>query len=214
MKPIHRAVAALAAFAALSACTFELGVPIDRSMRGLLDQTDTAPRGVSYILSADYAKSSSLSALTPPDMVILPPFVGLTAVREGQDFRLAPAAGSLGLPPQLISDSRSLFAIPGTPHRYVMEYNYVEDDGGRQLMATLAERRCQGDTCVLAIANDIPVNGNEGSLAVAYAQECAEAACDAPVDGQAFAAAVAQISARMDAADFNDYFLIYQPAVQ
>jgi hypothetical protein len=60
MKPIHRAVAALAAFAALSACTFELGVPIDRSMRGLLDQTDTAPRGVSYILSADYAKSSSL----------------------------------------------------------------------------------------------------------------------------------------------------------
>jgi hypothetical protein len=147
-------------------------------------------------------------------MVILPPFVGLTAVREGQDFRLAPAAGSLGLPPQLISDSRSLFAIPGTPHRYVMEYNYVEDDGGRQLMATLAERRCQGDTCVLAIANDIPVNGNEGSLAVAYAQECAEAACDAPVDGQAFAAAVAQISARMDAADFNDYFLIYQPAVQ
>jgi hypothetical protein len=214
MKPIHRAIAALAAFAALSACSFQLGEPIDRSMRGLLEQTDTAPRGVSYILTAEYAKTSSLSALTPPDMIILPPFVGLTALREGQDFRLAPAAGSLGLPPQLISDSRSLYAIPGSPHRYVMEYNFVAEDGSRQLMATLAERRCQGDTCVLAIANNIPVNGDEGSITVPLASPCAEPDCDAPVDGQAFAAAVAQISARMRAEDFNDYFLIYQPAVE
>jgi len=212
VKPIHRAAAALAAFAALSACSFQLGEPIDRSMRGLLELTDAAPRGVSYILSAEYAKPSSLSALTPPDLTLLPPFVGVTVVREGQDFRLAPAAGSLGLPPQLISDSRSLYAIPGNRDRYVMEYNFVDDDGGRQLMATLAERRCQGDTCVLAIADDIPVNGGEGSVTVPHASPCAEDDCDSPVVGQAFAAAVAQISARMSAEDFDDYFLIYQPA--
>lgn len=213
MRPFQKALTALSALAALSACSFQLGEPIDRSMRGLLELTDAAPRGVSYILTAEYAKSTALSALTPPDLTILPPFVGLTVVREGQDFRLAPAAGSLGLPPQLISDSRSLYAIPGNRDRYVMEYNYVNDDGRRQLMATLAERRCQGDTCVLAIAESIPVNRAEGTVAVPLSAPCpAPEECDVPVDGQAFAAAVAQISARMRAEDFNDYFLIYQPA--
>lgn len=206
-----RTFAAVCAMAAVGACSFELGEAVDRSMNGLLGLTDAAPRGVSYLLAAEYTRSS-ITVESATDYAIIPIFVGLAVVREGQDFRLSPGVGSMEVPPELISDSRSLYVIPGGRERFVLEYNFVNEDGSRQLRATLAERRCQGDTCVLAIADELPVN-DDGGVSIVETASCREAGCEEMIlDGQAFAAAVAQISARMSAEDFDDYFLIYQPA--
>jgi hypothetical protein len=189
----------------VAGCTaFEqVGVAVDRSMVGVLTATDITPSGASYLLA--HAQEGNFSA-EPLTFRNGPEFIGVTLVREGPNFRVMDAAGFAVLPPGMISDSRTLFAIPGQRDRYVMEFVLTNEDGDRMLAVTLAERRCQGDTCVLAIATQLPIGDDDGDVPLPNLGD----EWNVLYSGEAFAAAISQIAARMSPSDFNHHYLIYR----
>jgi hypothetical protein len=205
--------APLALLVIVAACSFSLGEPINRSLSGLMQPAETAPRGPAYLTMANDADPTPelISAL---DYQNIPPFIGFTVVRESADFRFASATGFYTPPPRYVEDTRSLYLIPEQRNRYVLEYTAVDENGDRTLMATLAERRCQGDTCVLAIAESIPVGGEVQRDLRCSDDGAAGVSCDSdsPIVGAAFAAAASEVAGRMTAEDFNKFYLIYQPA--
>jgi hypothetical protein len=200
----------------LVACVGPLGVRIDRSLSGLLNTADVSPRGTSYLLRREYTESTKIPALPGSDQIFEPAFIGLTIDLEPQSFRLSPGPGSFELPSRFASDSRSLYQVPGTRDTFVLEYNFVDDDDRRQLMATIAERRCQGDLCVLAIAHMMPV-GSGHDIAIPPSPHCARQDCGAipPLSSEALAAAISEVAERVRRADAYDYFLLYEtPAAE
>lgn len=209
-----RTLIVLAALSAAAACGFgELGRPIDRSLAGAMTAADVAPRGTTYFLLC-----CSNDPAGPLDNINTPIMAGFTAAREGSDFRIVPGLGFIDIPAGYSADTRSLYAIPGERGRFVLEFTQVNDDQSRSMRATIVERRCQGDTCVLALADSLPINSNDGGVTVA--QSTRTAPCDPVIsecgdivlDGTALAAAAPDVAARLRTTDFNRFLLIYGDA--
>lgn len=202
-------VLAFCALALLAACAFS-GRAIDRSLRGLLPVADVAPRAGGAFLVVVLHQDL---ALTPFDYGHLPLFARFDIVREGADFRIVQGAGFLNVPSNYVADSRSLYEIPGKRGRYVLEYSEIQNDQSRRTMATLADRRCEDDTCVLAIAESLPIGDQPEQMQLPNAPTCDPTAAEAcPLDAQAFAAAAFQLAERASADQFDGFFLVYQDA--
>lgn len=200
------AVLALCTLALLAACSFS-GRAIDRSLSGLLPEAEVAPRGSAFLVVVLREEL----APTPFDYYNRPMFARFDVVGQGADFRIVPGAGFLNVPPDYISDSRSLYVIPGQRSRYVLEYNEIQGaDQSRRIMATVAERRCQGDTCALAIAESLPIGDEPGQIQLPDVAACEATSC--PLDAQAFAAAASRVANQTSADEFDSFFLIYQDA--
>ncbi|MEQ1616876.1 MAG: hypothetical protein ABL883_00855 [Terricaulis sp.] len=203
-------VLALGALALLAACSLT-GRAIDRSLSGLLPQADVAPRGAAFLVVV----LRQQLAPTPFDYANRPLFARFDTVREGADFRIVQAAGFLNVPSKDIADVRSLYAIPGVRGRYVLEYSEVQNDQSRRTMATLADRRCEDDTCVLALAESLPIGSEPGQIDLPSAAGCVSNEADTntcPLEAQAFAAAAAQLAGKTGPEKFDRFFLLYQDA--
>lgn len=196
---------AFVTLALLAACSLT-GRAIDRSLNGLLQQADVAPRGAAFLVVVIPGQL----APTPFDYANRPLFARFDTVREGADFRIVQAAGFLNAPSKDTADARSLYMIPGVRSRYVLEYSEVQDDQSRRTMATLADRRCEDDTCVLALAEALPIGSEPEQIDLPYAAGCAPENSVCPLDAQAFAAAATQLANKTAPEQFNRFFLVYQ----
>ncbi len=208
---IFRTLAALCCSLSLSACD-SLGEPLSRSLRGLLTETNVAPRGVAYLVPAVGNMSSfDLGGLNYWNT---PLFARFTILPEGANFRIVSDGGFFELPPHYISDTRTLYDIPGQNERYLLEFNQSTSEG-RQIRATLVERRCQGETCLLAIASSVRVGERPDQVFVPLASECPNGDCeDIPLDAAAFANAAPEIARLATDRDLERYFLIYHDAAR
>lgn len=148
--------AALAVIAAVvSACSLG-GISLNRSLYGELAPARVLPAGQVYFIGQLDLTSDALSA-SGAMAEFGPGFTVLTLANEGDGLRITDARDiglSFGIPAAQRRDTKFVYAVPGGFEQYVFELSGRNERQERVFVAFFAQRRCDGQTCVLALMGD------------------------------------------------------------